>query len=619
MTSSGAWRRSAWVGILERLLLVALGVALETAAMPPGPAPVLAFAADAPFLWLLFVRGGRAWWLWAFLYGFVRFAVGIRWLAEVHPLEVAGAAFILAFTQWTYGAGVRWAARRRAPFLLAAPLAAVLAEMLQTAVVVQSGMPWPARSLAFTAWEGLLGSASVLGAYGLTFLAVLGSAWVSGLPALLRRSPWRGRHAGELAGKGAAVAAVVLVAAWHGAGVVAGAQARIASGETVTTAPLVVIQANIPQRMKVDAREGSPDADDDPRRTIFERHLALTTTALEANRGALAVLWPETMVPYEFLSPDLAERFPLDWESETNVIGRLKAAVPPGANARFLLGVNHYFVGRKGPRETLLEHDCHDSVVFVNADQATDIPPVVPEGVRDWKPPWEIRPGRYDKRILVPGGEYTPLGDWIPALREFKERVSSIPEITPGDPDPEPFLLALEPPDRARGRTKNREVRAGTVICFEIAFPGCCRAWRAAGADVLLNAGNYGWYGDTGMPAQVQAIARLRAAELAVTVVVAGNTGPTCIVDPGGRVRTRVEVGGRTQFVEGWCAGPVYADDEVTPYARWGDAPWLFAAALGILWIGLRRGRGRRPTEGGTPGEVPPEGGTDATVKSEPG
>src|SRR5204863_43474 len=136
----------------------------------------------------------------------------------------------------------------------------------------------------------------------------------------------------------------------------------------------------------------------------------------------------------------------------------------------------------------------------------------------------------------------------LPFLRKGRDLVSVIPEITAGDEDQRPFVLedALPP---ARPGGANRRVLAGTVICFEIAFPARCRAWRRAGATVLLNAGNYGWFGDTGMPAQVLAMAKLRAAELNVTFVVAGNTGPTAIVDPAGRVRAQVarSADGKTQ------------------------------------------------------------------------
>src|SRR5207244_1074312 len=144
------------------------------------------------------------------------------------------------------------------------------------------------------------------------------------------------------------------------------------------------------------------------------------------------------------------------------------------------------------------------------------------------------------------------------------------PEITPGASDQPPFLLTMAPP--AKPGLENRKVLAGTVICFEIAFPARCRAWRREGATVLLNAGNYGWFGDTGMPAQILALGRLRALELNVTVAIAGNTGPSAIIDPAGRVVAQVVRDGKTQFVEGSCEGPLWSDSGyATTYTIVGD------------------------------------------------
>src|SRR5687768_1693293 len=151
----------------ERLLLVALGVALETASMPPGPAPLLVFAVDVPFLWLLWHRGGRGWLWWALLYGFARYAVGVRWLAEVQWAFPFLVATFLAPVQALFGLAIRAAVARRVPFLLVVPTTAVFEEMLRTWYL--GGMPWPARSLAFTAWDAFIGAASVFGAYGLSF------------------------------------------------------------------------------------------------------------------------------------------------------------------------------------------------------------------------------------------------------------------------------------------------------------------------------------------------------------------------------------------------------------------------------------------------------------------
>src|SRR5205814_10428667 len=126
---AGRGRVSGLRVVLERVALVVLGVALETLSMPPGPLPWLVFAADAPFLWLLWHRGGTHWKRWAYVYGVVKFAIGVRWLAEVHPAEVALCAPLMAFTYLAWGGAIRFLARARVPFPIAVAPTAVRQEM----------------------------------------------------------------------------------------------------------------------------------------------------------------------------------------------------------------------------------------------------------------------------------------------------------------------------------------------------------------------------------------------------------------------------------------------------------------------------------------------------------
>jgi apolipoprotein N-acyltransferase len=283
------------------------------------------------------------------------------------------------------------------------------------------------------------------------------------------------------------------------------------------------------------------------------------------------------------------------------ILKNLENALPEEMPGRYLVGVSRHLLGRTGAHDDLFDHDTTDSLLFLDARAVPDDPPVVPsspEALKEWRPPWEL--GRHDKTVLVPWGEYTPGGSWLPFLRDVRGKLSVIPEITPGARDQEPFLLAIARPSREGGT--NRSVAAGTIVCFEIAFPARCRAWRRAGATVLLNPGNYAWYGDSAMPAQVEALGRLRAAELAVTVAIAGNTGPSCLIDPTGRVRERVRVRGQTQLVEGWCAGPLWSDPEYeTLYLRLGDVPWWVLGGL-LAVLGAFRPRHRFVMPEGPPG-----------------
>jgi apolipoprotein N-acyltransferase len=125
---------------------------------------------------------------------------------------------------------------------------------------------------------------------------------------------------------------------------------------------------------------------------------------------------------------------------------------------------------------------------------------------------------------------------------------------------------------------------------------------------VLLNPGNYGWFGETGFRSQIAALARLRAAELAVTVVMAGNTGPSAFYDPLGRTFGRFQgldtttdepAGGvETTYRQGYAHATIRAaQGGTTVYARIGDAGW-WLLALGSLLVALIRGRRTLPEKG---------------------
>jgi apolipoprotein N-acyltransferase len=601
-------------GAISALGLVALGIAIDVLAHPPGPVPWAILAADAPFLWLLWLDGGRRWKRWAFLYGALHFGVGLRWLAEVHVVEVPCAALVLGPVYVLFGLAIRWAVGRGAPYLLVVPTAAVLEELLRT--VWLGGMPWPARSLSLAGSPALLASAATFGAYGLSFLAALASAVFSGVPSLVRAPrERRGPLVRRLALAALAPAALAGLFTHLGNERIRGFDVRERTGASITTPPVVVVQGDVGQSLK------HSDEPLDANR-VFDRHLELSrrglAALLDAGRRPFLVLWAETMVPWPFVSPALAVHDPEAWANQLTIVQRVRAIDDSPQAPRWLLGAIHRFVR---PGEAYAEESVgeHDSLFFLDpglvprppASPEVPPPPPTPDPTEP-NAPWFL--ARHDKVVLVPGGEYTPLGDVLPPLRAFRDLVSVIPELDAGASDQEPFRLLAEAWDDPGGKPMEQVVRAGTVICFEIAFPARCRAWRTAEhpAQVLLNAANYGWFGQTGFRAQILAVASLRAAELGATVVMAGNTGPTAFFDPvGRRYGESFDAEGRplrpagapeTTHREGWAAGVLHADSEVTPYARWGDFPWL-GLGLGLLGLALLR-----PTRG-RPRAAPADGG----------
>ena len=69
-------------------------------------------------------------------------------------------------------------------------------------------------------------------------------------------------------------------------------------------------------------------------------------------------------------------------------------------------------------------------------------------------------------------------------------------------------------------------------ICYEAAFPDLVRQFAAAGANVLVNLSNDGYFGHSEARAQHLLIARMRAVENRRYLIRSTNDGLSAIVDP---------------------------------------------------------------------------------------
>ena len=176
---------------------------------------------------------------------------------------------------------------------------------------------------------------------------------------------------------------------------------------------------------------------------------------------------------------------------------------------------------------------------------------------------------RYDKRQLVPFGEWTPARSlFAPADRWFR-----FVEDNAAGTDDRPLDVG--------------GLRVGPLICYESVFPSLVRRSAARGASVLLNLTNDSWAGRSASLEQHLAMTVLRAVEVRRPVVIAGLTGPTACVVSDGRA-TRIH-----PHEQGHLTLDVSPRTDTTPYLRWGDTPLLLLCAV-LIAAALRPDRRRQ-------------------------
>ncbi|MCP4660625.1 MAG: apolipoprotein N-acyltransferase [bacterium] len=164
---------------------------------------------------------------------------------------------------------------------------------------------------------------------------------------------------------------------------------------------------------------------------------------------------------------------------------------------------------------------------------------------------------RYDKRRLVPWGEFVPLAKILPFVSKLARHAGN---FTAGSE------VGLLPWD---------EDRLGMAICYEVIFPEPVAEQVRAGASLLVTISNDAWYGDTAAPRQLFRAARFRAAENRRPLLRAALTGISGVIDRRGAVEAQLGVG-----AVGVLRARVAGSDELSPYTR---APWLVPLVSALL------------------------------------
>ena len=286
--------------------------------------------------------------------------------------------------------------------------------------------------------------------------------------------------------------------------------------DMVKDVKLRLVQANVSQQHKWNS-------------DLLNQHLLahVELSGVSGNIPVTHVVWPETAVPYPI-------------SNTSTILTSLSTAIPK--QGLLLTGAVRTAVDENGSRKIW------NGLTVVN-ERGNIV-------------------GSYDKRRLVPFGEYIPLRKWL----SFNKLVSGSQDFLPGN-GPQILTLGNLPPFRP-------------LICYEAIFPGVLigdgerPAW-------LLNLTNDAWYGKTPGPYQHFTQTRFRSIEEGIPLVRAASTGISAVIDPYGRIVASLALGEKGVLDIGLPA----AKAEGTLYGRSGNPPLLIVVILllGVLVASRKR------------------------------
>lgn len=181
--------------------------------------------------------------------------------------------------------------------------------------------------------------------------------------------------------------------------------------------------------------------------------------------------------------------------------------------------------------------------------------------------PKNVKIERYEKRVLVPIGEYVPLSGfhWVSDFLSDQFGIGSSFDV---GTDVKLFTATLP---------------IGVSICLEETYSHLVRDLRLKGARLFVNVSNDVWFPRSRLPEQHFQHGRMRAAENGVCVLRSCNTGITGAVDCCGRV-IQVLPPSEEKAEILYLSLPVRSFR--TLYTFWGDGAILVSSAFFlILWL----------------------------------
>ncbi len=175
---------------------------------------------------------------------------------------------------------------------------------------------------------------------------------------------------------------------------------------------------------------------------------------------------------------------------------------------------------------------------------------------------------RYEKRVLVPVGEYVPLRKWTSLSRWIGEQFGISDSFNPG----------------TEAKIFHGRVLIGVSICMEETYSSIIRESCSRGANLLVNLSNDGWFPHSRLARQHFDLGIIRAVENGVPSLRACSTGVTGGVDCFGRtlaVSAENEAGALRLDVP---MGNIH-----TAYSIWGDSGIFIISGICLAGFFLRR------------------------------
>jgi len=137
----------------------------------------------------------------------------------------------------------------------------------------------------------------------------------------------------------------------------------------------------------------------------------------------------------------------------------------------------------------------------------------------------------YNKRVLVPFGEYVPLRK---ILGKFINVITTLGEFESGDPNQD--IISF------------KGIPLLITICYETAFDYLFYTDKQP--LLIINITNDGWYLNTSAPYQHFAIAIIRAVETQKPLIRAANNGISAVIYPDGRIKSILNLNEYNYIVE---------------------------------------------------------------------